>query len=164
MTNNSDCWCTPNELFAQLHQRFHFGIDLCATKENSKCILFCRDYLKNEVSSIYDEMNYSSFKVYIKQNLLYKNTCFMNPPYSNPKPFIKKAWDDSRYGVIVCLIKCDTSTKTWGIFYDYEQQKPKPGCKIEYFSKRIKFIHPTKSSSSGPSFPSALIIMDRRNV
>ena len=44
---------------------------------------------------------------------------FCNPPYSNPKPFIEKAWEDSKHCKIVCLVKCDPSTKWWSTFWDY---------------------------------------------
>lgn len=154
------------------------------------------------------------------------NSAFMNPPYSNPKPFIEKAWEDSKYCKIVCLVKCDPSTKWWATFWEYNrnlcfkcapqhiQHKvnrtfdkcdscrnisnlwlpayngPKLGCSVRFFPKRIKFDPPIegeycscdgvhglcysggervckscrKSLKSGPTFPSALIIMDRRNI
>ncbi len=72
---------------------------------------------------------------------------FMNPPYSCPKPFIEKAWDDSRYCRIVCLVKCDPSTKWWGTFWDYglglkHYNGAKQGCQVRFFPKRIKFDPP----------------------
>ena len=144
----------------------------------------------------------------------------MNPPYSNPKPFIEKAWKDSKHCKIVCLVKCDPSTKWWATFWNYENKLyptygmtngaycaikeeigPKPGCEVRFFSKRIQFDPPVelvesgevwKDGSkwvqrcdcfeppeqpccshckekgykplSGPSFPCALVIMDRRDL
>lgn len=224
----SDQWQTPGWLFDELNKQFNFDIDLCATKENSKCSSYCIDYLLEDFSS-YDR----------EDNII----CFMNPPYSNPRPFIEKAWEDSKHCKIVCLVKCDPSTKWWATFWEYGENircvrcmhieksdidppgndqcdidgcdyasyhGPKPGCGVRFFPKRIKFDPPHQliesgeiwkfndawverckkcsegwihkvphviNSSiicsnckgkgykklSGPTFPSALIIMDRRN-
>lgn len=222
----SDECRTPDELFNKLNEEFNFDIDLCATKENKKCKFWCGDYL-----------NYLK----LPNSLTQYNCAFINPPYSNPKPFIEKAWEDSKHCKIVCLVKCDPSTKWWATFWDYnitqyicdmcEKQKsetitvcencgfddpykttriyngPKPGCGVRFFPKRIKFDPPIELIESGkvkkkgkkwvwrctlcvgtgfiivdndmtdkkcknckhnkeitgPTFPSALIIMDRRN-
>lgn len=158
----SDCLQTPDWLFKELDEEFHFNIDLCATKENSKCVLFCTDYINNMVGSVYNTMNYPCFQEYIRENLLNSGTCFMNPPYSNPKPFIEKAWEDSKHCKIVALVKCDPSTKWWATFWYYDDIKldktnstipsnfgktlktrgPKRGCEVRFFPKRIKFDPP----------------------
>lgn len=141
----SDQWETPQELFDELNNEFNFTIDLCATENNTKCERFCKDYL-----------NYF---------LNCGHRGFMNPPYSNPRPFIKKAWEDSKHCLIVCLLKCDTSTKWWGIFWNYETHQPKLGVQIRFFPKRIKYDRPDKgNNSSGPTFSSCLIILDRRKM
>jgi phage N-6-adenine-methyltransferase len=208
----SNCWQTPQWLFDELHAEFNFDIDLCATEENSKVIklglaTYCEDYLQTDLS------------------MFEFNSAFMNPPYSNPKPFIEKTWEDSKHCKIVCLVKCDPSTKWWATFWNYNdviweqgtalqhtvtKRGPKPGCEVRFFPKRIKFDPPAgnpimepcfycrglgqvekifhgynlghyttgeieqcgicdgakelKKSLSGPTFPSALIIMDRRNI
>ena len=35
-TSNSDEWETPQELFNELDDEFHFTVDACATDENHK--------------------------------------------------------------------------------------------------------------------------------
>jgi hypothetical protein len=131
--------------------------------------------------------------------------CFMNPPYSNPRPFIKKAWGDSKYCKIVCLVKVDPSTRWWATFWDYkrclvkcpehlcrdgwaptwdggfrmcdnkechdgyirkDKAGSKLGCEVLFFPKRIKFDPPKgfEGKTSGPSFASCLVIMNRRGV
>lgn len=94
-----------------------------------------------------------------------------NDDWATPQPFIQKAWEESLSGIVVCIVKVDTSTKWWGIFWDYETHNPKPGCKIRFLPKRVKFV-PTlemRAASARPgkklngsTFPSAVIIMDRR--
>jgi phage N-6-adenine-methyltransferase len=218
----SNCWQTPQWLFDQLNEEFNFGVDLCANFDNFKCSVFFTDYLKNEFY-IWGMSNEGYPNNHVE--LIKESTCFMNPPYSNPKPFIEKAWEDSKHCKIVCLVKCDPSTKWWATFWNYNdviweqgttlqhtvtKRGPKPGCEVRFFPKRIKFDPPAgnpimepcfycrglgqvekifhgynlghyttgeieqcgicdgakelKKSLSGPTFPSALIIMDRRNI
>lgn len=135
----SDLWCTPDWLFDELNQEFYFDIDLCANRDNTKCNMYCTDYLRDICIGKYDLAQSQNLQLLIKNRY---TDCFMNPPYSNPFPFIEKAWNDSRYCKIVCLLKCDTSTKWWGLFWDYELHCPKDGCKVRFFPKRIKFEDP----------------------
>ena len=46
---NSDSWETPQWLFDELNAEFNFDIDLCATEENSKCGIYCSDYLNTDL-------------------------------------------------------------------------------------------------------------------
>lgn len=115
----SDEWRTPQWLFDELNQEFNFDIDLCATAENSKCNWYCDDYLSDCVSHIVFNHSYLGFPLNLIEEIDIK-TCFMNPPYSNPKPFIEKAWEDSKHCRIVCLVKCDPSTRWWATFWNYE--------------------------------------------
>lgn len=112
----SDQWRTPDSLYQELNNEFDFQIDLCATKENSKCENWYQDYLNNECWHVkHQEPCYLRLGV----DWLKDSTAFMNCPYSNPKPFIEKAWEDSRFCKIVCLVKVDPSTQWWGTFWDY---------------------------------------------
>lgn len=206
--NINDCWRTPKWLYDELNTLYGpFDIDLCATRENSKCEHLCWDFLNsltgsinsNCIGTIYDD---------VETGII--SNGFMNPPYSNAKPFIEKAWEHSKLMKIVCLIKCDPSTSMWQIFYDFQTGKPKPGCDIKLINKRIQFDPPPemgailikgrwhincvscingkvktfsnqlnrviegtancyrcggtgKTKLSGPSFPSCILIFDRRN-
>ena len=138
-SKKSDQWRTPDDLFEALDkggeyqgitfEGFHFDIDLCATKENSKCDMYCVDYLNNTYQHVNDPflspgtIEFSSNKA-IEPGSYDEVTCFMNPPYSNPKPFIEKAWEDSRFARIVCLVKVDPSTQWWATFWDYNSKCP----------------------------------------
>ena len=175
----SDSWRTPDWLFEKLNKEFNFDIDLCAIEENSKCEVYCADYL-NDLVRLPDSISNHCLQNYLDGDF----TCFMNPPYSNPKPFIEKAWEDSKHCKIVCLVKCDPSTKWWATFWNYddvfdlvydeqgiiedaflkEKKGPKPGCEVRFFPKRIKFDPPEGflGKVGGPSFSSALLIFDRR--
>lgn len=168
---SNDSWRTPDDLFKVLDkggefqgipfQGFNFDIDLAANAHNSKCERFCIDYLNEKVGYTFDS---TTIGTSIHWELT--ESAWMNPPYSNPLPFIQKAWEDSKYCKIVCLVKVDTSTKWWGVFWNYEETKktirvpesdfgigyedkeiihkagPKPGCEVVFFPKRIKFDPP----------------------
>lgn len=174
MTKLSDEWQTPRSLFYKLDQEFNFQVDLCASSTNAKA-----EYIGD------------IFKFYPMPTIY---SGFMNPPYSDPRPFIERAWELSKIMNVVCLLKVDPSTKWWGIFWDYETHQPKEGCRIRYpynkdkkQGKRIKFDPPPlelvkwfldngtdkdkklarrilEGKITTPAFPSAIVIMDRRNL
>lgn len=166
----SDEWQTPQGLFDALNkgglyqgikfEGFNFDVDLCATEYNSKCAVFSKDYL-NDVGELIHERAES---FYLREGFKYWNACFMNPPYSNPKPFLQKAWEDSKHCKIVCLLKVDPSTRWWATFWNYNKGRPKLGCKVIFFPKRIKFEPPadTETKATSANFASCLVIMDRR--
>lgn len=105
--SNSDEWCTPPELFKELDEVFNFFWDACCTKNNclvkGQGIEVGYDYLQED-SSKYDYPGEGSI--------------FINPPYSNPLPFIKKAWEDAKYFRVVCLVKHDHTTKWFNYALD----------------------------------------------
>ena len=122
MEKLSDSWQTPQWLFDKLNEEFIFRVDLCATWGNTKTYRYYEDYINNvqaERNTI-GPTQYREIKPYeVLNQYQYECSAFMNPPYSNPKPFIEKAWEDSKYCKIVCLVKCDPSTKWWSTFWDY---------------------------------------------
>ena len=231
----SDQWQTPQWLFDELNAEFNFDIDLCATAENSKCKNYGIDYLKNLISfctESEDTGEKGRINLYSGIAGTGLKSAFMNPPYSNPKPFIEKAWEDSKHCKIVLLVKVDPSTKWWSTFWNYEDgcycphcdhaveiwadrwqckkdnshqsmtnikpfqsAGPKPGCKVRFLPKRVKFDPPQElidsgevvknlngkwykklknpddymaeynyEELSGPTFPSCILIFDRRST
>lgn len=170
--NNRDCWETPEWLFNSLDSEFDFEVDLCATEHNTKCYQYCDDIFEGTVRpSLHAgtslELNFADM-ITLRYVHYFPNshvTAFMNPPYSNPKPFIEQAWEYSRRCTIVCPLKVDPSTKWWAVFWDYDNHTPKDGCEIRFLPKRVKFTPPEGvDDSSGPYFASCIVIMDRRAV
>lgn len=47
-SSNTDMWETPQWLFDQLNEEFHFTVDVCAVAENAKC----RTYFSPEVDGL----------------------------------------------------------------------------------------------------------------
>lgn len=137
VSKESDQWETPQELFDELNKEFNFDIDLCANEHNTKCEYYCTDYLAESVTITNNIGEHDLTLDFIENKVL-----FMNPPYSNPLPFMEKAFLDCKYNKIVCLLKVDPSTKWWAVFWDYEKHKPKLGCEVRFLSSRIKFKPP----------------------
>lgn len=139
-SSKSDEWSTPQDLFDKLNEEFKFTFDVAATAENSKC--------GNSFSS--DSLN-------IDWNCPIEGgqVCWMNPPYSMCKEFIKKAYEQSFKGVkTVALVPSRTDTK-W--FHEYVYNKE--NVEIRFIKGRLKFGN---SKNSAP-FPSMLIIFNKNN-
>lgn len=95
----SDEWSTPDDLWKALDRRHHFGVDLAASANNTKCPVF--------VSKEQNTLTHDWFALW-KMN----GTLWLNPPYSKPNLplFMAKARQLGRDGGdIVCLVPASTS-------------------------------------------------------
>jgi len=141
-SKKSDEWSTPQHIFDELDKEFQFDIDVAATKENSKCAF----YITKETNAL----EYSWSLAGQTNN----TTCWLNPPYSMCKEFIKKAYEESLEGnTIVALIPSRTDTK-W--FHEYIYNKP--NVEIRFIKGRLKF---GDSINSAP-FPSMIVIFKNK--
>ena len=66
-SSRSEEWSTPQYVFDALDNEFHFGVDVCATKENAKANVF---FTKEENGLLQD---------WCLQKVC--GACFCNPPY-----------------------------------------------------------------------------------
>ena len=92
--SKNQSWETPDDLFEKINQEFKFTRDVCASKENTKCSIFW-----TEEDSCLDKS--------------WDGVNWMNPPYKDMKKFIKKAYDERKNSITVCLIPARTNTKWW---------------------------------------------------
>jgi phage N-6-adenine-methyltransferase len=122
MSKLSDERTTPDDLFFPLHKEFQFTIDVAATDSNKK------------VERYYSRKD-SAFKH--KWN---NEVAFMNPPYSELRKWLRKAYNERFDATIVAVLPCDGSTR-W--FHDYiwdeSKNRTRPGVEIRFPSKRFKF-------------------------
>lgn len=128
-SSETDEWPTPESLFRRLDDEFRFTLDPCCTKESAKC-----------------EKHYT-----VTENGLLRDwsgeTVFMNPPYSQCKEWMRKAYGSSFDGAtVVCLVPSRTDTEWW---HEYAMKG-----EIRFVRGRIKF---GCSENSAP-FPSAIVI------
>ena len=101
--SNSDDWATPKDFYDKLDAEFNFNDDPCP--------LNGKGGLDRE----------------------WGTRCFMNPPYSKPSPWVKKAFEESQKGkLVVALLRGDTST-AW--FHDWVLGK----AELRFVRGRLKF-------------------------
>lgn len=127
----TDEWATPQWLFDQLNDIYGpFDIDVCASNKNSKCTVF------------FDEADDGLTSSWIGKT-------WLNPPYSDPSPWVEKAVNETRMGVTIgALLPADHSVKWYNKFIANN-----PCAKIvERFPYRIKFNPPKDwtGNISGP--------------
>ncbi len=136
LTSKTDMWETPQELFDQLNEKWHFDIDLCAVSENAKC----SKYYDPETDSLLQK---------------WEGICWMNPPYGREiKKWIKKAYEAAKNGeaTVVCLVPSRTDTIWW---HSYCLK-----AEIEFIKGRLKF-----GDSKNPApFPSAIVVFEKNKV
>ena len=147
-SKKGDEWETPLSLYRRLDDIYHFTGDACCTTENKKH--------DNHHTKEQDAITRDWFTV-----------TFCNPPYSNIRGFVKKAYDESLSGkIIIVLIPARTDTR---YFHEYCMK----ASELIFITGRLQFDNRTLPSwkadgthkrSSAP-FPSIVVVFDekRRN-
>lgn len=94
---HKDCWQTPPEIFNALNAEFNFKLDAAASEDNA----LCEQFIAAEQNTL--ETPWSEY--------LQKGYVWLNPPYSNPLPFVQKAAAENSRHFIGCvmLLPADTS-------------------------------------------------------
>ena len=152
-SHDKDSWETPQWLFDELNQEFHFNLDLCASMENTKCSFF----LTEEDDSLHLGWNVHD----------YKTIAFCNPPYSQWQKFAEKAWVETHVlntpVEVVMLLPARTDTKAFHNFI-YNQ----PNVEIRFLKGRLKFelggqpVLDKKGKPQSAPFPSMVVIFKQR--
>ncbi|HDC4280371.1 TPA: phage N-6-adenine-methyltransferase [Enterobacter cloacae] len=136
-----DLWRTPPALFASLDAEFCFQLDAAAAPHNA----LCRKFITAEQNTLETPWSdYLSIPGYV----------WLNPPYSNITPFVKKAAaeSDNQIGTVM-LVPADTSV---GWFKEAIQT----ASEVRFITAgRLAFINPvTGKPVSGNNKGSILII------
>lgn len=131
----SDEWETPQYLFDELNNRFHFTLDVCASECNAKV----NRYFTKEQDGLKQNWN--------------GETVWCNPPYGRRvKAWIRKCYEHFvGGGTAVLLIPARTDTK-W--FHDYIYGK----AEIQFIKGRVKY----GNSKHNAPFPSMIVIYQNR--
>jgi phage N-6-adenine-methyltransferase len=121
-------WETPMEVFNPLHVEFNFTLDVCASKENAKCL----NYFTEEMNAL---------------ELPWAGVCWMNPPFGQQGKWVGKAYKEAQKGsTVVCLLPARTNTNWW---HDYCLKG-----EIRFIRGRPKF----KGAKYGLPQPLAIVI------
>ena len=85
---------------------------------------------------------------------------FVNPPYSNPLPWIEKAIEESNKGkMIVMLLKVDTSTKWFSRIHESKAHIFWINGRLRYKKKEYK-----RFDNTPLPFPSMLVIFEKLKI
>jgi len=129
---------TPDDLFKKIDQEFSFGLDVCATRKNTKVKRF---FSKRDNGL---KKNWQGRK---KQSVI----CWLNPPYSEITAWLKKATlEADRGATVVCLLPLDPTTAWW---FTYVATL---ACEVRFVGRRVKFV----GEKSAAPFPSVLVVYD----
>jgi len=138
MSQRTDERATPQILFDELNNEFHFEIDLAANHENALLPLY---YTKEN----------SAFDYFWNTN------SFLNPPYSELYNWLEYA--SKQRGLIVVILPCDTSTKWFHDFlWDKTKHTTRKGIQLRFPKGRFKFGKYTTS----PKFATIIAIFNSK--
>jgi phage N-6-adenine-methyltransferase len=124
----TDVWAAPQHVFDELQNEFEFTLDPCSDGTNAKCETF--------FTPADDGLSQSWAN----------HTVFMNPPYSQNAAWMRKAYDESIWPTVVCLVPARTDTRWW---HDYAMKG-----EVRFLRGRLKF---GDAKHSAP-FPSAVVV------
>jgi len=80
----------------------------------------------------------------------WKSPAYVNPPYSRPKEWVKKAIEQQERGIdIVMLLRVDVSTEWYKMLVE-------AGAHFCYFNERLRF----SESNGSPNFCSMLVFLE----
>jgi phage N-6-adenine-methyltransferase len=112
----SDCWGTPPEMVREMEAEFGpFELDPCATPETAKAPKF--------------------YTVFDNGLLLpWRGRVWLNPPYSDPTPWLQRAVAAQEDGCLVVALLPASTDANW--FHDLVL----PNAEVRFIRQRVRFI------------------------
>lgn len=141
-SRQSDLWTTPRALFDALNAQYGpFTLDAAATPETALCD---RYWTPQDDALTQDWGGADHTKVWL------------NPPYSQCRAFMAKAWTEATKGcTVVCLVPARTDTRWWHTtVWDATRDQPYLGVRLKLLKGRLRFGDATASAP----FPSAVVV------
>jgi phage N-6-adenine-methyltransferase len=147
VTELVDDRATPPDLFGMFDARFRFTIDVCASEHNTKLPRFFDKKVDGLAASWAHER------------------VWCNPPYSDIKPWVKKAWAETLAHLTVLLLPANRTEQGWWQNL-VEPHRDRPGSILttEFLRGRTRFIAPGASGigpNERPPFGCVLLIWNR---
>lgn len=156
----SDLWSTPPEVYEELNNRYGpFVLDAAANETNHKCPIWLgpgSEVSEDCLATLWSYSWISSGKG-SRDGVV---RTFLNPPYSNPAPFVAKAWWEAHWGncMVTMLLPSTTEVGWWKEFvYDGDRRRFRPGVEVEFWPNRIRHIRPDGTRGGSPKFGSVVV-------
>ena len=154
----NDLWETPTAVYKRLDREFNFIADMAASENNTKNHKFYTEVDNSLEFNWVDRIDGESA-------LIVGSSVFVNPPYSNPMPWIQKAIEAQADGLtVVMLLNADPSVGWWAEAMPYVSEirfiiaeKTPTG---KYSSGRIGFIDSDGNEANGNSKPQCVFVFD----
>lgn len=134
---------TTPEVFAPLNERFGFTIDVAASAENAKCDRFFTMDDDGLAQSWADER------------------VWCNPPYSDIRPWVEKAWYSEAEVVVMLLPANRTEQAWWQDLVEPYRDRLDGYLRTEFIRGRLRFIEPGDDEvrpNARPPFGNCLLI------
>jgi phage N-6-adenine-methyltransferase len=138
-----DDWRTPPELYQRLEREFHFALDAACSAANR----LAPAGLEVERCDA------------LAEPWPLPGAIWLNPPYSDVKPWLDRAREAGLRVPVVCLIPADTSTRWWWDFVACSASE------VRFLRGRVRFhvadgagIHKTKGGGGSTIGPSAVVV------
>jgi phage N-6-adenine-methyltransferase len=155
----NDLWRTPPEVFNALDREFEFVADMAASEENA----LCSEFFDEEYDSLLFDWAYH-FLVTKTGNACNKYV-WLNPPYSDPMPWIKKAAESQKNGLgVVMLLNSDNSVgwfaealKTVSEIRNIVGYEDECG---KFHSGRIAFLDENGNPAKGNNKPQLILVFN----
>ncbi len=158
-----DSWRTPIEVFNTLNREFNFLADMASSQHNA----LCETYFTESEDSLSFDWKYTIECVRAEDLTNGAHYVWLNCPYSNPMPWVKKALEAQAGGLgVVMLLNDDTSVGWFAealkgvseIRHIVADATPKG--KREYSTGRIAFIDGNGNSISGNNKPQFVLVFN----
>jgi phage N-6-adenine-methyltransferase len=145
--NEVDDRALPEADFEKLNLRFGFTIDAAAATHNRKLERFYSIENSGLLAS------WAGERVYC------------NPPFSNIRPWIEKAWLETDCPLIVMLLPANRTEQTWWqALVEPTRDRPGSPLRVEFLPGRMRFLNPGETGvkpNSRPPFGCCLLIWNR---
>lgn len=138
---------TTSEVFDPLNERFHFTLDVAAAAHNAKCPRFFTR-ADDGLAQPWDG-----------------ERVWCNPPYSDIRPWVEKAWNSGQAELIVMLLPANrTEQGWWQDLVEPRRDQTEWLLKTEFLRGRLRFIRPGNDAvkpNDRPPFGCVLLIWSR---
>lgn len=143
---------TDPALFEKLHARFRFTLDVCATRENAKCV----DFYSLDIGS--DGLE-----------LPWHGRVWCNPPYSQLTAWVRKARFECRFPNVQHIVMLVPANRTeqawWQDLVEPHRDRVGSTLHVEFLRGRQRFVLPGAESigpNERPPFGCCLLIWAAR--